>query len=565
MLKALNDILRKQRIQYVLTVLLTVVILYFTSAVWYRGIVLSFNAQADKNIQYQIFYTETPEQDFNEKQSIKKYVIDGLQKVKIGLPIGKIAKLRLAFGSMPERLEISDIQIKGTGRLDLEYNEFAKNEIDFSTVQDGKFIIYSYKDNPYITYKKDLNLVRNNRIDWCRLIIITVLALFFVFKLTKYLVDERYSKIDVILIAVFFALLFLPMSHITDARTSEKEFRVFATKPQFSIYNENKNSYGEQFNEWFSDHFFGRDMMMNIYQNIRYMIAPNMGNNNVLVGKDGWLFFKFDNSMNNYANNVDLSEKNMENGLKYLKTIDEWCKENGKEFYYVIAPDKNKIYGEYYRLIRKQRSNDYGIGKQFTDYIKKNSDIKVIYLYDVLRENKNKGVLYYKHDSHWSELGAYYGYKTLMKLMKMPEKQYEFDLISYNSRKLTSLGYFGVGDLDRLVENYSIQDNNLYYKLKINDRYFCKSYNINTMNNECYNSEGKKNLFMIRDSFGGALLYYLSDNFHKIYTVGNESSITETDLKMIKEDYDIVIFENVERYIPKILNESFPQDFIKNN
>ena len=220
MLKALNDILRKQRIQYVLTVLLTVVILYFTSAVWYRGIVLSFNAQADKNIQYQIFYTETPEQDFNEKQSIKKYVIDGLQKVKIGLPIGKIAKLRLAFGSMPERLEISDIQIKGTGRLDLEYNEFAKNEIDFSTVQDGKFIIYSYKDNPYITYKKDLNLVRNNRIDWCRLIIITVLALFFVFKLTKYLVDERYSKIDVILIAVFFALLFLPMSHISDARRS---------------------------------------------------------------------------------------------------------------------------------------------------------------------------------------------------------------------------------------------------------------------------------------------------------------------------------------------------------
>ena len=191
MLKALNDISRKQWIQYVLTILLTAVVLYFTSAMWYRGIVLSFNAQSDKSIQYQVFYTETPEQDFNEKQSVKKYVIDGLQKVKIGLPIGKIAKLRLRINDVPGKLEISDIQIKGTDRLDLEYNEFAKNEIDFSTVQDGKFIIYSYNNNPYITYKKDLNIARNERLDWCRLIIITVLASLLIFKLTKYKVDER--------------------------------------------------------------------------------------------------------------------------------------------------------------------------------------------------------------------------------------------------------------------------------------------------------------------------------------------------------------------------------------
>ena len=30
------------------------------------------------------------------------------------------------------------------------------------------------------------------------------------------------------------------------------------------------------------------------------------------------------------------------------------------------------------------------------------------------------------------------------------------------------------------------------------------------------------------------------------------------DIKMIKENYDIVILENVERYIPYILNQKFP-------
>ncbi|MBR1600191.1 MAG: hypothetical protein IJ677_01280 [Alphaproteobacteria bacterium] len=326
------------------------------------------------------------------------------------------------------------------------------------------------------------------------------------------------------------------------------------------------NNYGVQFDAWYNDHFFGRDAMTGLYQNIKYFIAPMVGNDKVLVGKDGWLFSKLNNnSMNNYANNTILSEYKLQQGLNYLIAIDSWCKKKGKEFYYVIAPDKSKIYGEYYRLIKKQRADEYGIGNQFANYIKKNSNIKVIYLRDVLIKNKDKGLLYYKLDTHWNDLGAYYGYKALMKLMKMPEKSYEFDKVSYDSHQHINMGYSGTGDLDRMLGSVFLKDSTMYHKLKQKNKSLCKSYNINARRNECNNINEKKNLYMLRDSFGGALLYYLSYDFNKIHTNNNMDSISVADLKDIEQNYDIVILENVERYIPQILNKKFPQNLIKEN
>lgn len=460
MLKALNDIPRKQWIQYVLTVLLTVVIVYFSSAVWYRGIVLSFNAQSDKNIQYQVFYTETTEQDFNEKQSVKKYVIDGFQKVKIGLPIGKIAKLRLAFGSIPERLEISDIQMKGTDHLNLEYNEFVENEIDYSTIQDGKIIIYSYKNNPYITYKKDLNLVRNNRIDWCRLIIITVLALFFVFKLTKYLADERYSKIDVILIAVFFALLFMPMSHISDARRSEKEFRMLAKKPQISIYNENKKSYGEQFNAWFSDHFFGRDELLELHRRVERMNNILLSNITYYNQKTKWIFHKS-------ALGEELADEKKKEIFNALEEINNFAKANGAKFYLFIIPHKTDIYVKSNLIYAIGEHRIYG---DYIDYLQKNADFPVIYPLDVLKKASEKDYVFFKRDHHWTEWGAYNGYKLLIKDIEkdfanvplLTEKDYA---ISY-SHKIRNDWNREFKDNDTIMDmNISDDDEYKYYEI----------------------------------------------------------------------------------------------------
>ena len=552
----------KHYMQYLLAAILTVVIFYFTSAWWCGNVVVvSFDAEAKKDIQYKLFYDETTAQRMNKHQFIEKNVKSGSQKVKILLPVSKLIKLRLALGDNPGNIVISNLRISGIRDIRLDYNEFDKHKIDKYEIINDKLHISSKRKNPYLTYAKNLNLVAKLRIDWSRLITIFVLVFMFAYKFVQYLslfeIKEHYSRIDIVMLTIFFALLFVPMSHISDAKKSEQENRLLAPKPQLIIDKIGVCDFGGQFDAWYNDHFFGRESLIKLYDYIKKLVPPMFGNNKVLIGKDGWLFFKLENSVNDYANSVILSSEQLKDGLDYLKAIDEWCKKNGKEFYYVVVPDKSKIYGEYYRLVKKQRSDRYDIGKQFTDYIKNNSDIKVIYLYDVLMKNKDKGYLYYKHDTHWSDLGAYYGYKALMKLMNVSEKKFKFDIVPFYSREFSSFGHSSIGDLDRMIGMYSTQDTTSYYRLKIKDTSLCRSYDINVRKNKCANPSGDRNLFMLRDSFGGTLLYFLSNHFNNIYT-DSIRSIKKADLENIKQNYDVVILENVERYIPDILDKTFP-------
>ncbi len=556
-MRFLKKLKHKNYIQCCLAILLTGFILWLTMSFWYGRILeVAFESQAQTDIRYQVFYTTASEQTFNQIQSVAQIVKSGRHPVEIVLPIEKIIKFRLDTGTRPGKVVISDLRIRGTHKLWFDHREFYQNQIDKFSAKDGKFYITSNQGDPYLAYKKELNLSGKIKIDWCRFIIISVLGFLSAYKFVQYLakfkLEKHHSRIDIVMLAAFFGLLFVPMSHISTATKSEQENRTLAKFPQLTVNGGENSNFGEQFNAWYNDHFFGRNHLINLFNVIKYKISPQLGNDNVLVGKDGWLFYKSDNSLNLFANKVTLSEKQLENGLAYLKAFDEWCKKNGKEFYYVIAPDKNKVYGEYFRLIKKQKSDDNGIAHQFINYIRKHSDVKALYLLDGLMAHKKDGLLYYKHDTHWNEFGGYWGYKTLMDFMGIPApKTYTFNTERHG------------GDLERLLGNTSIRDNTEYKKSSSTIPSFCKTDPEDRYNSNCTNPKGKKNVFMLRDSYARFLIPYLSDNFHKVQThhyFGHFHTFGPKDLQDIKENYDIVILENVERYTPRIITLNFPKD-----
>ncbi len=548
MIKSIKKISKKHYIQCGLAVLLTGIILYFTSSLWsYKNIVVSFNTKLSKDIQYQVFYTEASGQSFNGDQLVRKDVKSGTQRVEIVLPIEKIVRFRLDIDQNPGRVEISDLQIKGSGKIKFDYNEFNKNQIDSYEVKGDKVILSSSQSDPYLWYKKDLDITSGLRVDWCRLIIISVLAFLLMYKFVQYLsrfkIEKHHSRIDIVMLAVFFALLFVPMSHISDAEKSEQENRMLAKKPQLTT---GEGNYGVQFDAWYNDRFFGRDAMMGLYNEIKYAVAPMSGNDKVLVGKDGWLFYKLDNGMNNYANNTVLPEHVLENSLKYLTDIDNWCKKHNKEFYVFIAPDKSKIYGENYRLIKKQRSDNYSLGYQMYNYIRKNSDVKIIYPYDELIKHKNKGYLYYKQDTHWNALGAYVGYEALIRAMNMKPFDVKFTF-QRNSGGLHKM-HPAVADDDT---EYSIFDNN--YRKHCN-------YNMGeTKEIICKYPENTKRLYLIRDSFSDWLGQLIVPHFKKSY-IERDYVFSKNNLDFIKDNVDVVIMETVERYVRRF-DQKFPIKF----
>ena len=551
MIKSIKKISRKHYIQCGLAVLLTGLVLYFTSAWWSdKAFIVSFNTKLTKGINYQVFYTQSKGENFTGQQVVTKSIRSGNQSVEIMLPIEKIVRFRLDVGVNPGDIEISDLRIRGSQNMKFDYSEFNKNQIDKYEVKDGKLYITSNKGDPYLAYKPELNLPAGMQIDWCRLVIISVLAFLLMYKFVQYLskfkIEKQHSRIDIVMLAVFFALLFVPMSHISDAEKSEQENRVLAKKPQLAIDDKDIGNIGVQFDAWYNDHFFGRDTMMWLYNYIKYKISPMAGNNKVLVGKAGWWFLKNNESLDDLINKTVLNDKKMKQGLEYLIKIDEWCKKHNKKFYYLIAPDKHVIYGEYMNKIKKINTDSYSIGSQFYKFVKDNSDIQIVYPADELIANKDKGFLYYKQDNHWTALGAYYGTAELLALMNRNLSEYKFN----NSER----------DWNELYRMYPIGSlNNIKYPDISSEQteFFCNDYR-GEQDVKCINKKGTGKILVYRDSFAKKMLPYLLSDFNIVYMYWRYG-ITEKDLKFITDNnIDTIVLENVERRMNVIFNQKFP-------
>jgi hypothetical protein len=363
------------------------------------------------------------------------------------------------------------------------------------------------------------------------------------------------NKIDLIFVVVFIVLLFIPMSHISRAEKSKSENRMLAKLPELIVDGAINEKYGPEFNAYFQDRFNGRKRLLKMYSRFQTMFS--FDNKKVLTGTDGWLFYKLDSSLDNFQNKTLFSEEELVHIAKYLSDIDNWAKQNGKSFYYFVAPDKNKIYGENIKTLKKLRPDTESRINQLIEYLQKNTSVNVVYLYDVIISKKPQGLLYYKNDTHWNDFGAYFGYQEMMNTI---QKQYEtIQIVSYDKIERTQRKH---GDLTKMLGDSGQEDTTEYLLPVIKNTSVCEynvSENDETKGVTCTNTNKKLNVFMLRDSFTAALKTYLNNTFNSVKYEWRYN-ITGDDLKYITDNSDIIILEQVERYVPNLLNYKFPMD-----
>ena len=285
-----------------------------------------------------------------------------------------------------------------------------------------------------------------------------------------------------------------------------------------------------------------RELFIN--SNIKFLFSKNWQTENVIKGKNNWLFLGWNESIESYSNNKLFTQSELDLITNYLTSINNWCNKHNKKFYLFIAPDKSKIYEEFYTNKIKKVSN-ISKTKQLIDHLnKKNSNIVVIYPQDEIIQNKREDLLYYKSDTHWTLLGAYYGYKELMKYISK-------DFPTINTYKPNSfIEHSYNGDLYDMTPKILREPDNTIYKIpNINNDNICeKTENIRDVIS-CNNSSQKYNLLMFRDSFTISLIPYLSHTFKKskFYWIYN---ISPSKMK----DADIIILEVIERSLPALVN-----------
>lgn len=418
--------IKKQRklkyivISFILTILILLPLRKYIQIEKNIQIILNINLK--KDIELQIFYTQDINKNFNEVDSIKKDIKKEEAKVVIDLKnIKKLEKLRMDFGKYPENIEISSIKILGDKEkifFPKDIIKFSKNQIEKSYLENNKLILFSNELDPFIIFSnEDIKIKNKTKTDLYLITTFFIIIFFTIYilinkiriKKVKYK-EKSWDKIYYIII--FIIILLFPSMKIDDKINDFRENRKLQEKSKLIKDGRLNLNFGKETEQWLNDHFHKRRQIIKIYEKINKKLIGRVENNSAFMGKDKWLFYKGDNSIINFQNINLYSEKELEKIEKNLKLRKEWLNNQGIKYYVFIAPDKNKIYGEYYPSYI-QKINQYGRAQQLKDFLK-SKEIEIVYPIAELLEKKKEGLLYYKTDTHWNSYGAFIGYQELM-------------------------------------------------------------------------------------------------------------------------------------------------------
>ncbi len=440
-------------------------------------------------------------------------------------------------------LKISKIVFNNKDELnDLE--NFSAEEAEI-TVKNNELIIIPLSGTIYLTYEKTLKTKEPIKFDFCVFIIILVLSYLIFYKLSNYSASfkdiNKKSRIEIIFLTIFFIFLFVPMSRINQDEISKQENRTLAKLKPLIYKNCIINfRFTKDFDDWFCDRFNLREFFISVYDT-RWLLAKNWKTNSVLKGKDNWLFSNSIESTNSYTNENPFTENDLKIITSYLEEVNDYCNKHNKKFYFLIAPDKSKIYGEYYPDEIKAPKTQ-SRAEQLTEYLRKNSKINVIYPKSALIKNKGKDLLYWKQDTHWNNLGGYIGYCELMKEIN---KDYK-DIAVFKPKSYTKETH--IGDLNKtLPKILQKEDKTLYKTPSQENKDICvfPEYDKGIVN--CFNKNEKINLIMYRDSFSRALIPYLS------YSFKNSKFIWRYDIsKTVIDEGDVIVLQVVERFLHEL-------------
>ncbi|MCC8069739.1 MAG: hypothetical protein LIO71_08325 [Ruminococcus sp.] len=356
--------------------------------------------------------------------------------------------------------------------------------------------------------------------------------------------NHRFKKIlKVTYVIVFFVMCLVPIVCIPivgNSVDSTSENRTLSQMPKLINDDGSINtSVGVEFETYLSEHFAFRNQLVQLNNQAYYSIFGQSAEDDVIVGKDGWLYYS--KTIDDYLSRNVLSELEINNIVTTLRLEQEYVENYGGKFLFTVIPNKNTLYDEYmpYNYIKSNTPNNLDM---LTEALN-NSEISFCDMKEIL--SSDDSILYHKTDTHWNNHGALIGYNAMLDSLNIAHN--DFSTVSYYSEKSWD------GDLAKMLfPNYWKKDVQIQYDIDYNYTYTSvllkEDFDDNIITTS--NTNGTDSLLMFRDSFGRALIPFMSEQFNTV-TFSRANPITLLDASQ-----DVVIFEIVERNIDTILSSA---------
>lgn len=340
-------------------------------------------------------------------------------------------------------------------------------------------------------------------------------------------------------------------------------FMVFMCIPGFLFFlNEDTNSdmdpltiysrqrfYSIKFEKEFEKNYGLKDQFRKLNASISIGIFnSSVQSNKTIMGRENWLFYndKNDQIFDSYSHRDTLAENEV------LDYFIEWEKRwqlnqmNRREYIKVCWPNKASIYPEHLswgmsKNVLKSSSRIEQIQKINEN---RKTPLPMFSLTSSMIEHKNNGVLYFKNDSHWNALGAYYAYsdflskfEEILQVKAIPLNKFHQKETRTNSGDLLIMQ--GVDSLSFMEEKYTELD----YPYQWEE---IESVNLpeNTLTSINSNAESPLELLIFRDSFCKRLIPMISEHFSKVTYVWHDYN--QEIVERVKAH--VVIDAKVERY-----------------
>lgn len=283
--------------------------------------------------------------------------------------------------------------------------------------------------------------------------------------------------------------------------------------------------------DWISDRFFLRQELISLDNWLTANVFCNSGEDKVILGKDGWLFFT--ETLANYTGTEPMTDRELFSAAKNLQLMQSFCRQEGTEFAFVIAPNKNSLYSSY--------MPDYGVKAEKTDAdalmaLLSTMDVKTVDLFTAFRQIEEP--LYFAHDSHWNSKGAALGADLINAAFGVNSDYFggDFSQTQRHDGDLYSMAYPAFTD----PEMDSIYGGALEYSFE------GKNTKPDSIRLET-TGKGSGRLVAYRDSFGNLLFPYLADSFASAVF----SRSTSYDMT---QEADYILVELVERNLRYLIS-----------
>ncbi len=330
--------------------------------------------------------------------------------------------------------------------------------------------------------------------------------------------SKGYARFITALFCLFLAAFLAANLLLPDRQFSPQENRYLTQMPELSLESVTNGEFMEDFEEYHSDQFAGRDFWIGLKAWCE-RLTGKQENNGVYFGTDG--------AQTLFAQFTAPSQEDMAQRLAYVNALGENV---DVPVYFSLIPGKNTVWAD--RLPQgAPLADESGALEQAMGSC---VSVEWLDLVTPLLDRQDEYV-FYRTDHHWTSLGAYYGYLALMEGMGLAPVEFtgtpELVSDSFLGTTYSSAGakwvqpdemYRWIDQGDVKVTSYFTgmpEEGSLYVDsyLSEKDKY---SYFLGGNQPLCVIDTGLEDapsVLVVRDSYTDSLAPFLTQNFSQIH------------------------------------------------